>query len=167
MYFLAWEFSGIVYGAFQKARPSNLHSVVRFTEPSLVSLLLYENKDEPKSNGVQYVTYVNDGINLLRNFSKHYETVLTMDMMNPFPFALGRKPAIGGIAAAAYNYTLSDAHRPSDNRYFGNTDLVMVPKHPASPNIYFEGFYRVYKSSLHAHFQLATESDMWYLYRRK
>jgi hypothetical protein len=36
------------------------------------------------------------------------EKALTMDMVNPFPYALGRRPAVGGIAAAAYRYTLSD-----------------------------------------------------------
>jgi hypothetical protein len=90
-----------------------------------------------------------------------------MDMMNPFPYAMGRRPAIGGIAAAAYNLTLSDRHSPSDNRYFGNADVVIVPKQPASPGIFYDGFYRIYESALHRRFRLAVESDMWYLYRRK
>jgi len=163
----ALEFSGLAYGAMLKAWPSNLHSVARFTEPRLVPLFLYDGLSEPSSNGRQYVTYVNEGIHLLRNNTRVDETVLTMDMVNPFPYALGRRPATGGIAAAAYRYTLSDMYRPSDERYFGTADVVMVPKKPALPEEYFDGFYRIYEPGLRERFRLAAESDMWYLYRRK
>jgi hypothetical protein len=163
----ALEFSGLAYGALLKAWPSNLRSVARFTEPRLVPLFLYDGLSEARSNGRQYVTYVNEGIYLLRNNTSVDETVLTMDMVNPFPYALGRRPAIGGIAAAAYRYTISDMYRPSDERYFGTADVVMVPKRPALPEVYFDGFYRIYEPGLHARFRLVAESNMWYLYKRK
>ena len=162
----AFEFSGIAYGALQKARIANLPSDVRFTEPRLVPLLLYDGPDDP-GNGSQYVAYVNNGIHFLEKNTLPHETVLTMDMINPFAYALGRSPALGGIAAAAYQYTLSDTHRPSDERFFGTADVVMVPKRPASPGLYFNGFYRIYEPALRDRFRLAAESDMWYLYRRK
>jgi hypothetical protein len=164
---LSLQFSGLAYGALQKALPPNLTSVAKFTEPRLSKLLLYDNDAEPLSNGSHYVGYVNSGTSLLRENTKPYETVLTMDMFNPFPYTLGRKPAIGGITAAAYNYTLSDTHRPSDERYFGNADIVMVPKQPATPSHYYDGYFRIYEPALHDRFQLAAESQMWYLYRRK
>jgi hypothetical protein len=167
LFSLSMQFSGLAYGALQKARPSNLTSVAKFTEPRLGSLLLYDTAAEPKSNGSHYVDYVNSGTRLLRENTKPYETVLTMDMMNPFPYTLGRRPAIGGIASAAYNFTLSDTHRPSDNKYFGNADVVMVPKQPSAPSHFFDGYFRIYKSALHDRFRLAAESQMWYLYRRK
>ena len=163
----ALEFSGLAYGALLKAWPSNLHSVARFTEPRLVPLLLYDGLSEPSSNGRQYVTYVNEGIYLLRKNTSVDETVLTMDMVNPFPYALGRRPAVGGIAAAAYRYTISDVYRPSDERYFGTADIVMVPKRPALPEVYFDGFYRIYEPGMRDRFRLVAESDMWYLYKRK
>ncbi len=163
----ALEFSGLAYGALLKAWPPNLHSVVRFTEPRLVPLILYDELSEPRSNGRQYVTYVNEGIELLRSNTRMDETILTMDMVNPFPYALGRRPAIGGIAATAYRYTLSDMYRPSDEKYFGTADIVMVPKRPALPEVYFDGFYRIYEPGLRDHFRLVAESDMWYLYKRK
>ena len=159
--------SGLAYGVMMKANPPNLGSVERFTEPRLVPLILYDELSEPTSNGRQYTTYVNGGIRLLRKSTGSDETVLTMDMMNPFSFALGRSPAVGGFAAAAYRYTLSDTHRPSDERFFGTADVVMVPKRPASPGVYFDGFYRIYEPALHDRFRLAAESDMWYLYKRK
>jgi hypothetical protein len=159
--------SGLVYGVWMKANPSNLGSVERFTEPRLVPLILYDERSQPASNGRQYTTYVKEGIRLLRKNAGSDETVLTMDMINPFPYALGRRPALGGIAAAAYRYTLSDAHRPSDERFFGTADVVMVPKRPASLRFFFDGFYRIYEPALHDRFRLAAESDMWYLYKRK
>ena len=163
----ALEFSGLAYGAFLKAWPPNLHSVARFTEPRLVPLLLYDGLSEPSSNGRQYVTYVNEGICLLRNNTSMDETVLSMDMVNPFPYALGRRPAVGGIAAAAYRYTLSDMYHPSDEKYFGTANVVMVPKRPALPEVYFDGFYGIYEPGLRDRFRLVAESNMWYLYRRK
>ena len=159
--------SGLAYGVLLKANPPNLGSVERFTEPRLVPLVLYDCPSEPESNGRQYTTYVNEGIRLLRKNTGPDETVLTIDMMNPFPFALGRRPAEGGIAAAVYRYTLSDTHRPSDERFFGPADVVMVPKRPASSRIYFDLLYRIYEPALHDRFRLAAESDMWYLYKRK
>jgi hypothetical protein len=167
LFSLSMQFSGLAYGAFQKVWPSNVTSVAKFTGPRLATLLLYDNEGDPKSNGSHYVDYVNSGTRLLQENTKPYETVLTMDMFNPFPYALGRKPAIGGISAAAYNYTLSDTHRPSDNTYFGNADIVMVPKQPVSPSRFYDGYFRIYEPALHDRFRLAAESQMWYLYRRK
>lgn len=163
----ACAIAGLGYGALLKAQPSRLHVAARFTEPRLAPLLLYDGLDDPRSNGRQYTTYVNEGIDLLRQYTGPDETVLTMDMMNPFSYAMGRTPAIGGIAAAAYRYTLSDTHRPSDDRFFGSADIVMVPKQPASPGVYYNGFYEMYKPTLQDRFRLSAESDMWYLYRRK
>jgi hypothetical protein len=167
LFSLSMQFSGLAYGAFQKAWPSNLTSVARFTEPRLAALLLYDNQAEPKSNGSLYVDYINSGTRLLREKTEPYEKVLTMDMFNPFPYAIGRRPAVGGIAAAAYNYTLSDNHRPSDAAYFGNADIVMVPKQPSSPSIFYDGYFRIYEPALHDRFHLVAESQKWYLYRRK
>jgi len=161
------EYSGLAYGALLKARPSRIHFAERFTEPRLAPLILYDGFSEPRSNGRQYTVYVNEGVRLLRSCTGPNETVLTMDMMNPFPYALGRRPAIGGIAAAAYRYTLSDRHRPADERYFGTADVVMVPKRPASPGVFYDGFYGIYEPGLRDRFRLAAESDLWYLYRRR
>ncbi len=154
---------GLTYGALSKVHAYS--PPVRFTEPRLASLLLYDGAD-PKSNGRMYTTYVNDGIALLKKVSKPEETILTMDMANPFPYALGRKPPLGGIAAVAYKFTLDDIHRPSDENYFGNTDIVMVPKRHALDDICYDGFYRIYEPALHQRFKLVAESEWWYLFRR-
>ena len=162
----ASDIFGLGYGAWQKASPSEPASVLRFTEPRLAPLLLYDG-GIPRSNGRTYTTYINDGVALLRKATSPKETVLTMDVANPFPYVLGRPPALGGIAAAAYKNTLSDTHRPSDDRYFGNSDIVMVPKRPSADDMYWVGFYKIYEQGLLRRYSLAAESDWWYLLRRK
>jgi hypothetical protein len=160
------DLEGVGYGAWKKARPSTPAAVLRFTAPNLQPLLLYDGAN-PRSNGRIYTTYVNDGVALLERETRPDERVQTMDMTNPFPYALERKPPRGGISAMAYHYTLSDHHRPSDDWYFGDADVVMVPKHPAIDDIYFTDFWKAYEPGLRQRFSLAAESDWWFLYKRK
>lgn len=157
------QFYGLAYGVMQKAWPSDLSSVERFTQPRLSSLIMYDDKWEPNSNGKKYVEYVNSGIQLLLAHSRPSDKVLTMDMMNPFPYSMGRRAPRGGMAAAAYNYTFSDQHHPSEEWYFGDADMVMVPKRPASP---IGGLLKNYRAGLERRFHLAAESDLWFLYKR-
>ncbi|MGZ4160947.1 MAG: hypothetical protein ACXVNF_09170 [Neobacillus sp.] len=170
MYFLVFfgfNIAGLGYGVLQKYQVSSFHSVEKFIGPRLAPLALFDNDSEPRSNGHVYTEYVNDGLNLIQNNSKSHETILTMDMFNPFSYSLGRRPAKGGIAAAAYNYTISDQSHPSADIFLGSADIVMVPKQPASPSIFYDGFYNIYESSIKKQFELIAESDFWYLYHRK
>lgn len=167
LYFLGKNISGLGYGVLQKYRVSSFDKVEKFIEPRLASLILFDHPLEPSSNGHIYVQYVNDGIDLIRKNSRPHETVLTMDMFNPFSFAMGRPPAKGGIAASAFNYTISDQHHPSDSKFLGSADIFMVPKKPASPSFFYDGFYNIYQSSLKKNFNLIAESDLWFLYHRK
>lgn len=159
------DLAGLGYGVWKKERPSTPAAVLRFTSPNLKPLLLYDGAN-PRSNGRNYTTYVNDGVALLERETRPNELVQTMDMTNPFPYAMERRPPRGGIAAMAYNYTISDSHRPTDEAYFGDADIVMVPKHPAQDDIYYTGFWKAYEPGLHQRFKLAAESDWWWMYRR-
>ncbi|MRS01851.1 hypothetical protein EG832_01250 [bacterium] len=159
------QYVALAHGAMEKKNPPDIESVTRFKQPFLTDLLLYEG-EQPSSNGRQYTTNINEGVALLQAVSKKHETVQTIDMFNPFPFALGRKPPTGGIAAAAYKYTFSENHRPSDVQYFGNADIVMVPRKPAAVSDYY-GIMKIYEPALKESFFLAEQSDLWCLYRRK
>jgi hypothetical protein len=163
---LVSDLCGLTYAAWKKSRPSNVALIVRFTAPRLAPLLLYDGAN-PRSNGTIFTTYVNDGVALLRRVSGPGETVITMDMTNPFPYALNRKPPLGGIAAVAYKATLSKTHRPSFDAYFGNADIAMVPKHPALDDGFYVDYFRIYEPALYQRFTLAAETDWWRLYRRK
>jgi hypothetical protein len=164
----ASDMIGIAYGASQKARPSHPELAGRFTEPRLAPLLLYDNDMSglASSNGRPYTTSINDGIALLRRASAPSETVFTLDMANPFPYALGRKPAFGGPNGVGWG-PLSDKLYLSADEFFGKADIVMVPKNPGLTPEEFSGPYRVHEEALRQLFRLDAETDWWLLYRRR
>jgi hypothetical protein len=158
--------AAIGYGLWDKAQPSP-STVLRFTTPNLKPLLLYQTDGySTRGNGSVYTTYVNDGVALLERETRPEEKILTMDMVNPFPYVMERRPPRGGIAAMAYHYTLGDGHRPSDDAYFGDADIVMVPKRPASEDMYYRDFWKAYEPGLRQRFHLVAESPWWRMYRR-
>ena len=161
------NFVGLANGVFQKAHSSKVIGLVRFNEQHLAPLLLHDNALVKRSNGSVYTNYVNDGVTLLRKHCDASDRVLTMDMVNPFPYALKWRPPHGGIAATAYNFTLSAHFRPSFDAYFGNANVVLLPKHPASLRRYIDGFYTLYIPALLERYKLYAESDWFWLYKRK
>ena len=114
-----------------------------------------------------FVAYVNEGMALLQRETRHNERVLTMDLTNPFPYAMERRPPRGGHAAPTYEYNITDRYRPSDDWYFGDADVVMLPKTASEGDNHYVGFYRAYASGLRERFYLAGENDRWWLYKRK
>jgi len=162
----AGDLAGLGYAAWKKERPSTPSAVLRFTSPRLAALLLYDGANS-RSNGRNYTSYVNDGVALLERTTRRTETVLTMDMANPFPYALDRRPPRGGMAAMTYHYTVSDQYRPSDDRYFGDADIVMLPKRPAQDDAFYTDFLKAYQPGLEQRYNLAAESGWWLMYRRK
>ena len=160
---------GLGTAAMRKAHPSLEKSPVRFTESRLAPLILY-NDDRAKqksANGSIYTTYVNDGAALLRKYCTSRDKVLTMDMQNPFPYALGWPPPRGGVASISFNITLSAQARPSFDDYFGDATVVMKPKRPAQTPEYIDGFYALFLPAMLERYQLAAESDWWLMYKKK
>ncbi len=157
---------GLGYGVWAKQSAKSDVEVVRFTSPDLVPLVLYDGHPV-RSNGRVLANYVNDGVNLLERESRPNETILSMDMTNPFPFALERRPPHGGIASPTYHFNLDDDHRPSDDEFFGNADIVMVPKYPALDDYYYLDFLRAYRPGIQQRYSFAAESTWWRMYRRK
>ncbi len=163
----ASDLAGLTYGCWQKERPSHASSVLRFTSPNLRPLLLYDAPGNPPAEGRLFATYVNDGVALLDRETRPDETILTMDMTNPFPYAMERRPPRGGHAAPVYNYNISDGHRPSDDWYFADADIVMVPKRASQGDKYYSDFYKAYEPGLMQRYELAAEDSVWWMYRRK
>jgi hypothetical protein len=162
-----FDLVGLANGVFQKARRSVTISTARFTEPHLASLILYDGNSLKSSNGNIYTNYVNDGVALLRKHCDASDRVLTMDMVNPFPYALKWRPPVGGIAAIAFNYGINEQFRPSFDAYFGNATVVLMPKRPAQIHFYIDGFYALYTPALLERYRLYAESDWFWLYRLK
>ena len=168
---LCSDVAGLAAGTLRKAHPSQARSPVRFIEPRLSALILYDSWDasgfQKNANGSTYTTYVNDGTSLLRRYCSSADRVLTMDMQNPFPYALGWRPPLGGLASLTLNFTVSAQYRPSFDAFFGDSTVVMVPKRPAQVHELLDGFYAIYFPVLTQRFSLAAQSDWWWLYKRK
>ncbi len=159
----AW---GLTAAAVHKIHPPP--SCLGFTEPRLAGLLLCDRPEElqPRCNGLAYTTYVNDGARLLRSHCRPTDRVMTMDMQNPFPYALGWPPPRGGTASNSFGVTMSDRYRPAADEFFGDATVVMVPKHPAELQDRIDGLNRCYLPEVQRRFHLAAESAWWWLYRR-
>ena len=67
-----------------------------------------------------------------------------VDVTNPFPYAMERPTPRGGHAASTYNYNITDYYRPSADWYFGDADIVMVPKCPSQADNHYLDFFRAY-----------------------
>jgi hypothetical protein len=160
---------GLSY-AFIKSRANpDPPGVLRFESQRLHPLVLYDVAPysvDRYSNGREYVAAIDDGIRLLAAHTRLQDKITTLDMFNPFSYALGREPIRGGIAAAAYRYTLDDRHHPSPARFFADAAVVMVPKQPASPPIFYDGYRKIYEPALAREFRLEAESSRWQLFRR-
>jgi len=162
--------SGLAGAILESRRNPPLSEVARFQPAHLSGLLLYDvpfgNESDNRSNGRTFVTYVNDGLDLIRGVSKSSETVYTLDMYNPFSYALLRAPALGGADCMAFNHQFSDQHKPTPDRLFGSADIVMVPKHPSGTEADTRALFRNYLPSLRAQYRLCAESGWWQLYKR-
>jgi hypothetical protein len=160
---------GLTYAFYQSRFHPNPPGVLRFDSPRLRPLVLYDvapGDIDRDSNGRPYVASVNDGMRLLAANTRPSDRIATLDMFNPFAYALARPPMHGGMAAAAYRYFLDDRHHPSPERFFGDATVVMVPKHPASLPLTYDGYRRIYQPALERNFHLAAESSYWWLYRK-
>jgi hypothetical protein len=120
--------------------------------------------------GANYVESLNDGIDLLRRHSNR-EGVLTFDEFNPFNYLLDRPSPRGGIAAAAYDYVFCDAAHPTAERFFGNTNYIMVRKYRNPETDVLEtrdvaGLMLIYGSDLRSQFSVVEETEHWVLWRR-
>ena len=161
------DLAGLAYGVREKERPSNPQALLRFTSPNLRPLLLYDAPGNPPAEGRLFTAYVNDGVALLERETAPNETILTIDASNPFPYAMERRPPRGGHPAPMYHFNMDDQHRPSDDWYFGDADIVMVPKRASQGDQYYIDFYKAYEPGLKQRYALAAESDRWWMYRRK
>jgi hypothetical protein len=160
---------GLARAFIESRRNPPASEVARFQSAPLSGLLLYDVSSgtaaEYRSNGSAYVAYVNEGVDLIRRVSKHSETVFTLDFVNPFSYALLRRPAMGGADCMVFNHQFNDAHKPTAEWLFGAADIVMVPKHPSAADIDTSALFRNYLPSIQERFRLCAETSWWQLYK--
>ena len=118
--------------------------------------------DEPY-DGKYLVDPTNDGAALLASASQPSESVIALTSINPFSFALQRKPAEGGspyLGASFFN----PGNMPPEKWMIGGADLVMIPKDQNKAAAWLK---QVFGDFVERNYALAAESDDWWLYRRK
>lgn len=117
-------------------------------------------------DGAYFVDTVNDGLAELKKDSPQQETILALGFHNPFSYLLRRNLAKGGSSYLFMGNSITENHMPSDDRVFGNADLMVLPDiggtHQTS-DVYIQNYYRSY---LLQHFHFAARSQFWQLYRR-
>ncbi|HUJ71168.1 MAG TPA: hypothetical protein VLZ30_02925, partial [Verrucomicrobiae bacterium] len=113
----------------------------------------------------EYVRIVNDGCELLRSHSKPSDRIVTLDLSNPFSFALQRPPPTGD-ALWWDQMTFSASVHLDPERVFEHAAIVMVPKAPIIEKSQRQ-LMDVDSSFLDAHYTLVAESTFWKLYRRR
>jgi hypothetical protein len=162
--------SGLAYAMVKSRENPPESEVPRIRAAPLEGLLFYDVPDaldsDRRSSGRIYVEYLNDGIRLIRSVSKPEETIYTLDMTNPFSYALERRPAHGGSSCMSLNHHFSDKHKPSPEWLFGSADIVMVPKRPAAADQDTKALMRNYLPSIQAEYVLCAQTEWWQLYKR-
>jgi hypothetical protein len=126
------------------------------------------NQDTGMVNHGAFVTaYLSDGAALLQRERKTGEIVATFDDYNALAYAVGARPARGGLAFAWYKYHFSDRLHPDPETFFGDADLVMYPKTPDLTAGGFAGLLKYYGATLERQFAPVAESERWKLYRKR
>jgi hypothetical protein len=159
--------AGLACAAWESSIPP-APDAARFSSPRLSAIVLYdyEGAVNARSNGSALASNINDGTDILKRCTSERDRILTFDVYNPFPFALKRTPPRGGMVGAVYNYTFCDRYHPAPDVMFGEADVVMFPKFPASDPYYFNGLLATYALDLEKRFVRQAESAAWILYRR-
>jgi len=161
---------GLVYAFRESFRHPSESIAARFHEPQLAPLVLHEVEDgsqsDLRSNGRVFVNYVNDGVDLIRRYTKPDETVFNIDFTNPFSYALQRRPARGGTVAMFFDHQFTDRYKPSPQWYFGYADVLTIPKHPSIIDSYAQALFRNYLPAIQAQYRLCASSDWFELWKR-
>jgi hypothetical protein len=136
----------------------------------LRDLAFYDNKEEEpvrRENGHFYTSFLNDGIDLLKQYSNSSDIIASLSYHNPFSYALLRRPPRAGSTWLLIDNNISAGHMLSDERMFGDSTVVMVPKYTLSTHVATdEALFQEYKPYLLSHFSMVAESEWWRLYRR-
>jgi hypothetical protein len=115
----------------------------------------------------EYMRTVVEGAQLLQTVEHTGRTVLTFDMVNPFPYVLGMRPGNGYPQFWLYGpYSTSQALLPTPEAMLGGADLVMVPALPDKAD-QLANMQRLYGTYLRQHFDPAGASPHWQLWARR
>jgi hypothetical protein len=116
--------------------------------------------------GSSFVDYTDDGIYLLKKWTRPDESILTVGYSNPYPYLLRRKPAHGGSPWFHEGNDISKTHPLDAKLVFGDADLIVLPEFPSSHRDSDLDLQAIYHDYLMEHFTFVARSNWWILYRR-
>jgi len=165
------DFTSTGYAAFKTAVLPR-HETLRFDSGALRSWVPQDWKgDDPTwldENGGPLVLITNDGERLLRRFSSANETIASISFVNPFSFALGRRPPQGGAVWLDPNNNVSQYRPLPVEMLIGRPDVLMVENSMDADAANIRALFEVdYPGLLTNDYVFVGKSQFWTLYRRR
>jgi hypothetical protein len=163
------DIQSIAYSAiWHRTKLASVPESQKFASPRLADFIVPEFAESiPKYEGFDtraYINKVNDGLALIQKNTREEKRILSLDGINPFPFALGWKSPTGDAAWWWRKYSFSRELHPNPERVFGNTDIVMIPKRGEQTR--FDLLY-IYEKYVGKHFARKDESRDWTLWVKR
>jgi len=124
------------------------------------------NASDEFMTSFQYAAWVNDGLQLIQPHLRGSDRVMTIDIVNPFPFALLLPQPRRNVFF--WNSTLWNAeHRPPADSILGSSDLVMLPKRAIAVPTQRQFLAKAFCPLVDRDFSPLAESRLWLLMRRR
>lgn len=163
---LSLDAGGLALALWDKALPSSPGYQFQAAHLSALRFVDLPVPEFANDNGQAFVRYTEEGMELVRAYGHPGESVRGMGMSNPFSYALLRRPSRGGaVNISATN--VSSAGLPPKLMLIGDTDLMLVPKFPASERDTLAIVLARYPELLGQDYTMVGESANWKLYRRR
>jgi hypothetical protein len=108
---------------------------------------------------------VNDGIELLRNYTTSNERIACICFANPFSYALLRESPRGGSPFFDYGFNFNESSAPTAERIVGDAEVVIYPKADDDPPT-IATLRRICEPILSKKYRQVAESEQWVLLRR-
>ena len=109
-----------------------------------------------------YLLWLRDGLAHLRRHARPGAVIATMDVANPFPFALQSPSPRGDVLFWHLDRNVSAATAPAAERALGDAEVVMVPARSLMAGM-TAGKMALYRPYLEAHFTpIALDGDRWW-----
>jgi hypothetical protein len=140
-----------------------------FDAPHLAALQFKDHSDaiwgQASDNGSLMTGRVNDGIELLRNYTTSNERIACICFANPFSYALLRESPRGGSPFFDYGFNFNESSAPTAERIVGDAEVVIYPKADDDPPT-IATLRRICEPILSKKYRQVAESEQWVLLRR-
>lgn len=148
----------MIFAYFDKKK--SLNTLTKFNSKNLSSCYIrgadgYFNE--------KYVEKINDGIQILKSFSKVDDKIFTLTFENPFPVAMGYPGPKNVMLCYHYQNTFDEYYFTEPKTNFIDISLIMIPVQldPESTIT----LWRVYRDYINFHYKKIADTEYWRLYR--